>query len=345
MKKKSLRFLCLISVITTSLSLTACNAAKNRDITKEPSSNESGELVSAPTYNPVRPEVGNNEEKKAPTEEPKKEIPSTTIDKPVEKAPIKTESSNQDGTTSSNEDKPTEKLDYRNLNNTKISWWFKPNKLHVTPEVNMKIGFDLNKYDACYVGDTDRKVLYMTFDEGYENGYTGKILDTLKENDVKAIFFVTLPYLKGNPDLIKRMVDEGHIVANHTNHHPSMPTVTVTEEKFNKELKDVEDEYSKIIGKEMPKFFRPPMGEYSEKSLAMTKNLGYKTVFWSFAYHDWDINKQPDPVKAKKTILDGLHNGSIMLIHAVSKTNTEILGDVIKEAKAQGYEFELLKDN
>ena len=95
----------------------------------------------------------------------------------------------------------------------------------------------------------------------------------------------------------------------------------------------------------MPKFFRPPMGEYSEKSLAMTKNLGYKTVFWSFAYHDWDINKQPDPVKAKKTILDGLHNGSIMLIHAVSKTNTEILGDVIKEAKAQGYEFELLKDN
>ncbi|EQB88123.1 peptidoglycan-N-acetylmuramic acid deacetylase [Clostridium punense] len=344
MKKKSLRFLCLISVITTFISLTACNTAKNSDILKEPSSNESGELVSAPTYNPVYSESKNNEEKKEPVEKIKKDTSSTT-DKPVEKTPIKTESSNEGGTTISNENNSTEKLDYRNLNNTKISWWFKPNKLHVTPEVNTKLDFDLNKYDACYVGDTDRKVLYMTFDEGYENGYTGKILDTLKENDVKAIFFVTLPYLKGNHDLIKRMVDEGHIVANHTNHHPSMPTVTGTEEKFNKELKDVEDEYSKIVGKEMPKFFRPPMGEYSEKSLAMTKNLGYKTVFWSFAYHDWDINKQPDPVKAKKTILDGLHNGSIMLIHAVSKTNTEILGDVIKEAKAQGYEFELLKDN
>ncbi len=241
-----------------------------------------------------------------------------------------------------NSDNPsTSKIDANSLSNEKIAWWFKPNKSHVTPEINLKLNFDLNKYDAYYVGDNSKKVLYLTFDEGYENGYTPKILDILKANDVKAIFFVTSPYVKDNPDIIKRMVEEGHIVGNHTNHHPSMPDVTSSEEKFNNEFSDVEGKYKEITGKEMPLYFRPPMGEYSEKSLAMTKNLGYKTMFWSFAYHDWDINKQPDPVKAKDTIMNGLHNGAILLIHAVSKTNTEILDSILKEAKAQGYEFEL----
>lgn len=234
------------------------------------------------------------------------------------------------------------KIDASTLSNEKIAWWYKPNKAHTTPEVNLKLNFNLADYDAHYVGDTSRQVLYLTFDEGYENGYTSKILDILKENDVKAIFFVTLPYLKDNPDLIKRMVDEGHIVGNHTNHHPSMPTVCGTEEKFLSEFTDVENKYKEITGQDMPKYFRPPMGEYSQKSLAMTKNLGYKTVFWSFAYMDWDIHKQPDPSTAKEKILGGLHNGSIMLIHAVSKTNTEILDSVLKEAKSQGYVFELL---
>jgi peptidoglycan-N-acetylmuramic acid deacetylase len=235
----------------------------------------------------------------------------------------------------------TSKIDANSLSNEKIAWWFKPNKEHVTPEINLKINFDLSKYDAHYVGDTSKKVLYLTFDEGYENGYTPKILDILKANDVKAIFFVTSPYVKDNPDIIKRMVEEGHIVGNHTNHHPSMPDVTNSEEKFNNEFSDVEAKYKEITGEDMPLYFRPPMGEYSEKSLAMTKNLGYKTLFWSFAYHDWDRNKQPDPVKAKDTIMNGLHNGAILLIHAVSKTNTEILDSVLKESKAQGYEFQL----
>lgn len=229
-----------------------------------------------------------------------------------------------------------------NLDNTKISWWYKPNKTHTTPEVNKDIKFDLNKYDALYVGNTDEKVIYLTFDEGYENGYTSKILDILKDNDVKAIFFVTSPYIKGNPELIKRMVDEGHIVGNHSNTHPSMPTVTGDENKFNNEFKDVEEKFKEVTGQDIPKFFRPPMGEYSEKSLAMTKNLGYKTIFWSFAYHDWDINNQPNPNTAKQTMLNGVHNGCIMLVHAVSKTNTEILDEVIKEIKSQGYEFKLL---
>lgn len=262
------------------------------------------------------------------------EIDKNIVDKPA--------TDNDDNDMKNTSEAVPSKIDASTLSNEKISWWYKPNKAHTTPEVNLKLNFNLADYDAHYVGDTSRQVLYLTFDEGYENGYTAKILDILKDNDVKAIFFVTLPYLKDNPDLIKRMVDEGHIVGNHTNHHPSMPTVCGTEEKFLSEFTDVENKFKEITGEDMPKYFRPPMGEYSQKSLAMTKNLGYKTVFWSFAYMDWDIHKQPEPAGAKEKILGGLHNGSIMLIHAVSKTNAEILDSVLKEAKSQGYVFELL---
>lgn len=262
-------------------------------------------------------------------------------DSEVEKKEVNNPTENNSSSPEKKSETSINKID-TNLDNTKISWWYKPNKTHTTPEVNKDIKFDLSKYDALYVGNTDEKVIYLTFDEGYENGYTSKILDTLKANDVKAIFFVTSPYVKGNPELIKRMVDEGHIVGNHSNTHPSMPTVTGDETKFNNEFKDVEDKFKDITGQDIPKFFRPPMGEYSEKSLAMTKNLGYKTIFWSFAYHDWDVNKQPDPSNAKQTMLNSVHNGCVMLVHAVSKTNTEILDEVIKEIKAQGYEFKLL---
>lgn len=228
------------------------------------------------------------------------------------------------------------------VSNTKFGWWFTPNKEEKTPGINKNIGFNLKDYNAIYTGDTERKVLYLTMDEGYENGYTSKILDVLKKNDVKATFFVTSPYIKAQPDLIKRMVNEGHVVGNHSKNHPSMPTVTGDTAKFNTEFQDVEKLYKDLIGQDIPKLFRPPMGEYSEKSLAMTNNLGYKTVFWSFAYNDWDTKNQPDPEYAKKKILDGLHPGAVLLIHAVSKTNTEILEDVIIEARNRGYQFELL---
>ena len=229
------------------------------------------------------------------------------------------------------------------LDNTKIDWWLVRSKDHSTPRINEDLKFDLKTYDAYYVGDTSSKVLYLTFDEGYEKGYTPKILDVLKEKDVKAIFFVTSPYVKGHPDLIKRMVDEGHIVANHSNHHPSMPSYTGDPNKFANELNDVAAKYEEIIGKPMVKLFRPPMGHYSEKSLAMTKDLGYKTIFWSFAYGDYDVDKQPSHEAAKKMILDNLHNGAIMLLHAISKTNTEVLGEVIDQARQMGYTFELFQ--
>lgn len=229
------------------------------------------------------------------------------------------------------------------LDNTKIDWWLVRGKDHTTPRVNDTLKFDYKTYDAHYVGDTSRPVLYLTFDEGYEKGYTASILDTLKANDVKAIFFVTYPYLVGNPDLINRMNAEGHIVANHSNHHPSMPKYANDAQKFNRELLDVEEKYKEITGSDMPKLFRPPMGHYSEKSLALTQQLGYKTVFWSFAYSDYKVDQQPSHESAKKIIFDNLHNGSIMLLHAVSKTNTDILDSVIKEAKAMGYTFELFE--
>ena len=230
------------------------------------------------------------------------------------------------------------------LDNTCISWFFIPNDEHKTPDINDQLKFKLSDYDAIYTGPKcpKNKSLYLTFDEGYENGYTNEILDVLKEKNVKAIFFVTSHYIVYSPDTVKRMVDEGHIVANHTKHHYSMPSVTYSTEVFNKELTDVEDRFKELTNQDMPKFFRPPMGQYSEKSLAMTKDLGYKTVFWSFAYGDYDANNQPSPTYAKKHILGHLHDGSILLLHAISKTNADILGDIIDEARKDNYEFYLL---
>lgn len=241
--------------------------------------------------------------------------------------------------------KPVNVVDASDLDNTTVSWYFKPNTENKVPEVNTNLKFDLKDYGAIYTGPTNKesKSLYLTFDEGYENGYTPKILDVLKAKNVKAVFFVTSPYVKDNPDLIKRMVDEGHIVGNHSNHHPSMPDKATDINIFNDEFTDVETKYKEVTGKEMVKLFRPPMGKYSQKSLAMTNNLGYKSVFWSFAYHDWDPKEQPSSEAAKKKLMNHLHDGSILLLHAVSKTNTEILGEFIDSARGSGYEFKLLK--
>ena len=201
----------------------------------------------------------------------------------------------------------------------------------------------LKENDAYYLGNTSEKVIYLTFDEGYENGNTGKILDILKEVNVPAAFFVVKPYIDKEPDLVKRMVDEGHVVGNHSVHHPSMPQIHDSE-KFKAELTGVEDAYKELTGEDMPKFFRPPMGKYSKESLEMTKDLGYKTIFWSFAYKDWLINDQPSEEKGIQKITNGSHPGCIMLLHAVSDTNTKILKQVLTSLKDSGYEFKSLND-
>ncbi|MDF2673371.1 MAG: pdaA [Clostridiales bacterium] len=230
------------------------------------------------------------------------------------------------------------------LDNTLIPWGLKLNNTHTVPEIPAKIKAMFDKYSGYYVGDSTSKVIYMTFDEGYENGYTSQILDTLKTNNVKAAFFVTKPYITGNKDLIKRMVNEGHLVGNHTSNHPSMPSKTGDIAAFNLEFSDTEKAFREVTGVEMPKFFRPPMGEFSEKSLYLTQRLGYRSIFWSFAHKDWEVNNQPKVDETINKIMTRSHNGEIMLLHAVSKSNTIALDSIIKEMQSIGYRFADLRE-
>ena len=183
---------------------------------------------------------------------------------------------------------------------------------------------------------SDDKFICLTFDEGYENGYTPRILDTLKEKGVKAIFFVTYDFVKDNPELIERMIDEGHIIGNHTYRHYTMDEVS--QEEAQEEIVFL-DKYMKENFKYRMTLFRFPKGEFSENTLALANSLGYKSVFWSFAYADWDTNNPADQQEAFDTITSYTHNGEIMLLHAVSETNAAILGKVIDQVRSQGYEF------
>ena len=218
-------------------------------------------------------------------------------------------------------------------------WYFERNADPRQPP-GASAEIDLAAFCAYYLGDTKQKELYLTFDEGYENGFTAVILDVLLDKGVPAAFFVTKSYIRDNPELIKRMIDEGHVVGNHTVRHKSSPGLTVTE--LEKELTDTADFFHEQTGQEMPPFFRPPMGEYSAQVLAAAQKAGYSTIFWSFAYKDWLVDAQPGAAAAHKKIMENLHNGEIMLLHAVSSSNAEALGGVIDAAKAQGYEFKSL---
>ena len=199
----------------------------------------------------------------------------------------------------------------------------------------------MEKYNGLCIGNSEKPYIYLTFDMGYEAGYTEKILEVLKLNDVKATFFITAHYVNTHPELVKRMIDEGHIVGNHTVNHKSMPTCNL--DTIKKEVMDLHTAIYEKFGYEM-KYIRPPKGEYSEKTLAYCNTLNYQTVMWSFAYDDWDEKKQGREEYGKKKILDNLHNGEIMLLHATSKDNSNILDEIIKEAKHKGYEFKSLEE-
>ncbi len=196
----------------------------------------------------------------------------------------------------------------------------------------------LKKYDAVYLGNTDEKVLYLTFDAGYENGCTEKILDILKKHNVPAAFFLVGNYMEKNADLVRRMVDEGHIVGNHTMHHPDMSKLR-EEAAFAKELQDLEALFTSITGKELPKFYRPPQGTYSEDNLKMAQKLGYRTVFWSLAYVDWNNDSQPTAEHAFSKLLPRTHNGAVVLLHSTSQTNAAILDELLTKWEAAGYRF------
>ena len=186
----------------------------------------------------------------------------------------------------------------------------------------------LRQYQAAYIGNTNEKVLYLTFDAGYENGCTAKILDTLKEKQVPAAFFLVGNYIRQSPDLVRRMVAEGHTVGNHTMHHYDMSRLS-DKAAFSKELTDLEALYKETVGQELPKFYRPPQGIYSEENLKMAQELGYKTLFWSLAYVDWNNDSQPTKEAAFAKLLPRTHNGAVVLLHSTSKTNAEILGELI----------------
>ena len=196
----------------------------------------------------------------------------------------------------------------------------------------------LKAYDAVYIGDTSRKILYLTFDAGYENGSTEKILDVLKAQQVPADFFLVGNYMEKNADLVRRMVEEGHIVGNHTMHHYDMSKLT-EQSAFAKELKDLEILFHEITGKEMPKFYRPPQGLYSEENLKMAKDLGYKTVFWSLAYVDWNNDDQPSREEALGKLIPRTHPGAVVLLHSTSKTNAAVLEELIGKWREEGYTF------
>ena len=196
----------------------------------------------------------------------------------------------------------------------------------------------LKQYDAAYIGDTTKKELYLTFDAGYENGCTAKILDTLKKHDVKAVFFLVGNYIEKNADLVRRMTEEGHIVGNHTMHHYDMSKIS-DKAAFSRELQDLESLYREVTGQEMPKFYRPPQGIYSEDNLKMAKELGYKTVFWSLAYVDWNNDAQPTKEQAFAKLLPRTHDGAVILLHSTSRTNAEILDELLTKWKEMGYTF------
>lgn len=201
----------------------------------------------------------------------------------------------------------------------------------------------LKQYNAYFCGNSEDKKIYLTFDCGYENGYTPAILDALEKHNVKAAFFVVGNYLETSPDLVKRMVEEGHIVGNHTYHHPDMSQIS-DPASFHEEITSLEKKYQEITGLEMQKFYRPPQGKYSESNLKMAQELGYQTVFWSLAYVDWYVDQQPTQEEAYAKLLPRIHPGAVVLLHSTSKTNAEILDDLLTKWEQEGYTFGTLNE-
>ena len=201
----------------------------------------------------------------------------------------------------------------------------------------------LRQYDAAFVGDTSEKILYLTFDAGYENGCTEQILDTLQAHQVPATFFLVGNYLEQNPELVQRMVQDGHTVGNHTYHHYDMSKIS-DPTTFRQELESLEELFYEVTGTELPHYYRPPQGCYSEENLKMAQALGYKTVFWSLAYVDWYQDKQPTREEAMNKLIPRTHPGAVILLHSTSTTNAEILGDLLSTWENLGYTFGTLDD-
>ena len=226
-------------------------------------------------------------------------------------------------------------------------WYCRRNSEHKQPLAAGDISY-VEEYGGYYIDhrhgdDSAERVIYLTFDAGYENGNVSRILDTLKAENVKGAFFILGNLVTKNTDLVRRMADEGHTVCNHTNTHKDMTKFSSADE-LRRELEALETLYRENIGGEMPKYYRPPEGRFDRRTMEYVHALGYKTIFWSFAYADWDNNSQMSAEAAKRKIMDNIHNGAVILLHPTSATNAEILGEVIRELKGQGYRFGTLDE-
>ncbi|MDO5555270.1 MAG: polysaccharide deacetylase family protein [Clostridia bacterium] len=227
------------------------------------------------------------------------------------------------------------------ISNKKIGWGIKRNDNHNQPDLGKTNISLINNYEGIAIGNKEDKNVYLTFDEGYEAGYTERILDILKENDVKVAFFITAHYLNTQPQLVQRMIEEGHIVGNHTVNHKSMPDLE--DKTIKEEIMNLHTAVYEKFNYEM-KYIRPPMGEFSERTLKTTQELGYTTTMWSLAYDDWDEKKQGREEYGKNKIISNIHNGAVILLHANSVDNSNILDSCIKEIKKMGYEFKTLDE-
>lgn len=291
------------------------------------------------------------EEKKADKKSDEKNNENKDTNKAADKNADKKESI--DIVSSKNDDTPAEPVkneepvkkesrDYSSLSNEKAGWWFNPKKAggngkSTIPEKTANL---LNKYNGIWQAKTDEKVMYLTFDEGYEyNNNTAKILDTLKAKGVKAAFFVTGAYVKSNLDLVNRMANEGHLVCNHSVNHLNQVEAIKNPKKLEDDIAGLQTLYKEKTGNNLASFLRPPEGVYSERTLKFINDMGYRPVFWSFAYKDWLRDNQPDKKFAIEKITGQFHPGSVLLLHAVSDTNAEILGEIIDQAVNMGYRF------
>lgn len=228
-----------------------------------------------------------------------------------------------------------------NVSNKLICWGFKRAQNNNQPTLDTPSKDILEKYNGFAIGNSEKPYIYLSFDLGYEAGYTSQILDVLKENQIQASFFITAHYVNTQPDLVRRMIEEGHIVGNHTVNHKDL--VKLSDDEIKKELTELSNIIYDKFGYEVT-FFRPPKGEYSERVIKIASELNYTTVLWSSAYDDWDENKQGREEYGKAKILDNLHNGCILLLHGTSKDNANILDSVVKETISKGYEFKNLDE-
>lgn len=310
----------MITTMALAFALTGCGGTKTPETTESATQTEATiEVVT--TEEPTTVEVTTE----ATTEEPTTE--EVTTEEPTTEAPA-TEAAAPAG-------------DYGSYPNDKCAWWFVRNTDHT--QSGCQQDFDFSQYGAYYLNrNCTDNVIYFTFDCGYENGYTNQILDILGANDVKAMFFVTKGFIKDNPDLVKRMKAEGHMVGNHTVTHPSMPGLSVDE--LRQEIQENAAYMKEATGYDMDPYLRPPMGEYSQRTLKLTQDMGYKTIFWSIAYLDYDVNNQPGKDYVVEHFRTYYHPGAIPLIHNVSQSNTEALQDVITLLRDNGYRFGTLNE-